>query len=494
MISLGIDIGGTGAKCVAFDEEGIQQAISYVEYPLEAGVVNIPQTIMIDSVEQVIADCVQSLNDKNEVCAITVSSFGESFAAIDEDGNPLDDILFYYGNAENDEFDALVEKVGAEKFMRIARILPDASYSLAKMLHTMKIAKKPVWKFLFVAGFVTYKLCGNPVSDVSLACRSLIYDVQKQDWSDELLEAAGISRDQLPTVLTTGDVAGKLLPEVAEKLGLSTDVTVVMGCHDQIANALGAGVSQIGEAVDVSGTCESVAPLYAAIPESLDFQKNNFACVPYFTTGGYVTYAYNISAGSVVRWYRDAFGDGLKPLAHAKGIGIYDLFNEFAPGEPTNIIVLPFLQGMGGTPDVDASATGTFFGITTATRLPDIYRAILEGVTYEIRYNQEKLAENGVKIDKFLACGGGAKSQLWLQIKADILGCDVYPSSVDETGAMGSAILGFAAVTGKDKFEMAKKFAKYKETIHPNPEMQAIYDKKYETYKKLRSIYVNNIL
>lgn len=494
MISLGIDIGGTGAKCVAFDEEGNQQAISYAEYPLEAGMVNIPQKIMIDSVMQVITACVRLLPDRSEVCAITVSSFGESFAAIDEDGDPLDDILFYYGNAENDEFDALVEKVGAERFMRIARILPDASYSLAKMLHTMKIAKRPVWKFLFVAGFVTYKLCGNPVSDVSLACRSLIYDVQKQDWSDELLEASGISRDQLPTVLPTGAEAGKLLPEVAEMLGLSADVTVVMGCHDQIANALGAGVSRIGEAVDVSGTCESVAPLYEAIPESLDFQKNNFACVPYFTTGGYVTYAYNISAGSVVRWYRDAFGDGLKPKAEAMNMSIYDYFNETAPSEPTDIIVLPFLQGMGGTPDVEASATGTFFGVTTTTRLPDIYRAILEGVTYEIRYNQEKLNENGVKIDKFLACGGGARSKVWLQIKADILGCDVYPSSVEETGAMGSAILGFAAVTGKDKFEMAKKFAKYKDTIHPNPEMKAIYDKKYETYKKLRNIYLSEVL
>ena len=493
MISLGIDIGGTGAKCVAFDENGIQKAISYVEYPLEAGMVNLPQQILTDSIEKVIADCVKTLSDPKEVAAITVSSFGESFAAVDKDGASLGDIILYFANAENAEFDELVKRVGPEKFMRIARILPDASYSLAKMLYTKKTAERPVWKFLFVAGFVCYKLCGNPICDVSLACRSLLYDVQKQDWSDELLEASGITRDELPEVLPTGGIAGKLLPEVAAKMGLSTDVTVVIGSHDQIVNALGAGVSKIGEAVDVAGTCECIEPLYASIPESLDFQKLNFACVPYFTTGGYVTYAYNISAGSVVRWYRDF----LKELLNKQGenkLNLYDLFNEVCPDEPTDITVLPFLQGMGGTPDVSPYATGTFFGVTTATRIGDIYRAILEGVTFEMRYNQEKLAENNVKFERLYACGGGARSQKWLQVKADILGCDIIPTSSEETGAMGSAILGFAAVTGKDKFEMAKKFAGYRDTVHPNPENVKKYDVKYEQYKKLRKIYVEQIL
>ncbi|MDO4938368.1 MAG: FGGY-family carbohydrate kinase [Lachnospiraceae bacterium] len=494
MISLGIDIGGTGSKCVAFDENGSQKAISYVEYPLEAGMVNLPQEMLTESIKKVISDCVKTLPDPDEVAAITVSSFGESFAAIDKEGNSLGDIILYFANAENDEFDELVKKVGEEKFMRIARILPDASYSLAKMLYTKKTAEKPVWKFLFVAGFICYQLSGNPVCDVSLACRSLLYDVEKQDWSDELLEASGISRDELPTVLPTGGIAGNILPELAEKIGISPDVKIVIGSHDQIVNALGVGVSKVGEAVDVSGTCECIEPVYASIPESLDFQKYNFACVPYFTTGGYVTYAYNISAGSVVRWYRDFFGDMLKKEASDKGMSAYDYFNEVCADKPTDIIALPFLQGMGGTPDVNPYATGAFFGITTATRVGDIYRAILEGVTYEMRYNQEKLAENNVRFEKLYACGGGAKSAKWLQIKADILGCDIIPTGSDETGAMGSAILGLAAVTGRDKFEMAKQFAGYRETVHPIPDNAAIYDKKYEQYKKLRKVYVEAVL
>ena len=489
MISLGIDIGGTGCKCVAFRDDGTQLAIAYTEYPLAAGQVNLPPDILTSSVFQVIARCTAQLDDKQDITAITVSSFGESFVAVDAEGNALTDILLYFGNTESQEFTDLVERIGQEAFMRITRILPDASYSLSKMLYTQKIAQRPVWKYLFIAGFITYRLTGKAYTDVSLACRSLLYDVECRCWSKELLEKCGIEESTLPEVLPTGGKVGMILPEIATQLGLPHNVQVVIGSHDQIVNALGAGVQNIGDAVDTSGTCECITPLFASIPESLDFQKNNFACVPYLENRGFVTYAYNISSGSVVRWYRDALAGYLSAEAQLQNKSIYDLLNEQCPKEPTVLMLLPFLQGMGGTPDVDASATGLIAGLTTQTRLPDIYRAILEGVTFEMRYNQEKLQENGVAFERLYACGGGAKSPVWLQIKADILGCEIIPVKSDETGAMGSAILGLAAVIDEDPFEIAKRFWKYGEPIQPNAEHARFYNQRYEVYKALRAAY-----
>lgn len=485
MISLGIDIGGTGCKCVAFRDDGTQLAIAYTEYPLAAGQVNLPPDILTSSVFQTIARCTAQLEDKQNIAAITVSSFGESFVAVDESGSALTDILLYFGNTESEEFTQLVEHIGEETFMRIARILPDASYSLSKMLYTNKVAARPVWKFLFIAGFICYRLTGKAYADVSLACRSLLYDVENRCWSQELLGKCGIDAATLPEVLPTGGKVGALLPDIAAQLGLPKDVLVVMGSHDQIVNALGAGVQALGEAVDTSGTCECITPLFPAIPEDLAFQRENFACVPYLEDRGYVTYAYNISAGSVVRWYRDALAYHLKEEDRS----IYDVLNEKCPKEPTDLMVLPFLQGMGGTPDVDPGATGLIAGLTTQTRLPDIYRAILEGVTFEMRYNQEKLNDHGVFFHKLYACGGGARSKAWLQIKADILGCEIIPVKSEETGAMGSAILGFAAVTGKSAFEIAGNFWQYSEVIRPDPVHQAIYNEKYRMYKALRSLY-----
>ena len=485
MISFGVDIGGTGCKCVAFSDGGEQLALSYSEYPLAAGTVNLPPLLLQESVFQVIRDCAAQLENKEEIAAITVSSFGESFVAVDAEGNPLGDILMYFGNAQNADFDALVKQVGQERFMEICRILPDASYSLAKMLYTKKTAPKPVDKFLFVAGYLCWRLSGVAATDVSLACRSLLYDVRQGCWSEELMSAAGISEAQLPKVVQPGVALGRLLPEIAHELGLPEHVQVVIGTHDQIVNALGAGVQDPADAVDTSGTCECVTPLFSAIPENLDFQRDNFACVPYLENRGFVTYAYNISAGSVVRWYRDSLAYHLRE----DGKSIYDILNETAPTAPTDLIVLPFLQGMGGTPDVDPAATGLVAGLTTKTRLPDIYRAILEGITFEMRYNQEKLAQNNVTINRLFACGGGARSRLWLQIKADILGCESIPIKAEETGAMGSAILGLSAITGQSPLVIGKNFWRYGQSVRPDPENQPLYEKKYQMYKVLRTFY-----
>ena len=495
MISLGVDIGGTGAKCVAFDDHGAQLALSYIEYPNPPGKANLEPQVLSDSVVRVIRDCVQALPARDAVAAITVSSFGESFVPIDEHGAPLTDIIMYFANSESGEFDELVRRVGEETFMRVARILPDASYSLAKMLYTLRTAQRPVWKFLPIAAYVCYRLSGAVMTDVSLACRTLLYDVEKREWSRELLEASGVALDQLPDVCPTGTAVGFLRSEIAQALGLPENVRVVIGSHDQIVNALACGVREYGDGVNVSGTCECIEPLFAGIPGDFGFTKENFACVPYVDDAGYVTYAYNISGGAVVRWYRDQLAKHLSAQAKAEHVSIYDLLNRACPKEPTDVIVLPFLQGMGGTPDVRPNARGMFYGVTMETGLPEFYRAILEGLTFEMAYNLEKLEGFGVAPNRLYACGGGARSKVWLQIKADIWNREILPVKTEETGALGSAILGFAAVTGeKDRLALAKKFVQLGEPMRPDAARVEVYREKFQLYKQLRDFQVGSLL
>lgn len=154
-----------------------------------------------------ISDCVKKLDDAKQVVAITVSSFGESFVPVDRGGQPLSDIILYFANTESGEFSRLIESVGVEKFMRITCVLPDASYSLAKMLYTLRTAPRPVWKFLFIASYICFCLSGETVADYSLACRSILFDVRKLCWSDELTSACGIDPETLPAVLSTGACA-----------------------------------------------------------------------------------------------------------------------------------------------------------------------------------------------------------------------------------------------------------------------------------------------
>ena len=477
MVSLGIDIGGTGCKCVAFNEEGEQLALAYLEYPLAPGTVDLPPEVMMESVMDVIRRCVEGLERPSDVRCITVSSFGESFIAVGEDGRPVcESMPTYLADTSNREFFSLVDAFGKERMMRICRLMPDAYYSLSKILHTQKTAPAPVGKYLFVASYVCFRLCGACVTDPSLACRGLLYDVEKGCWSEEILEAAGIMPSQLPEIVPTGTVAGSLLPEVASRLNLGADVQVLIGAHDQIVNALGSGIARLGQAVDNSGTVECITPLFAALPENMLFHEENYCCSPYLDKG-YVTFAYNISAGTSVRWFRDAFGMG------------YDELNRLCPGEPTDLMVLPFLQGMGGTPDMDQSATGTILGLNTSTRRPDLYRALLEGITFEMRYNQEKIGGHGIRFDSLFACGGGARSDAWMQIKADILGCRMVRVDTKETGALGSAILGISAMTGESPFSLAQKCVRYGEVFTPDPLRARIYDERYDLYKQLRNLH-----
>lgn len=493
MISLGIDIGGTGCKCVAFDDAGVQRAMSYREYPAKPGEVDLDALVLRECVFFVISDCVKKLDDPAAVAAITVSSFGESFVPVDCNGQPLSNILLYFANTESEAFSRLVDSIGAERFMRITCVLPDASYSLAKMLYTLRTAPRPVWKFLFIASYLCFCLSGQTVADHSLACRSILFDVRRLCWSQELTAACGIDPATLPAVVPTGTCIGTLLPSVAAELGLHEQVKVVIGSHDQIVNALGCGVARPGEAVDTTGTVECICPLFSSIPDTLDFERENFACVPYLDGRGYVTYAYNISGGAVVRWYRDSLAFYLKETAKQRGCSVYDLLNETCPPEPTGLIVLPFLQGMGGTPDVLTGARGTIYGLTMHTTPAELYRAILEGLTFEMRYNLEKLARYDIRPTRLFAAGGGARSSVWRQIKADILGTTLLPTLAQEAGALGSAILGLAAATGEqDATALAARFVRYGQSVTPDAQRHAYYQQQYQLYKELREFEVRH--
>ena len=482
MLSLGVDIGGTGCKCVAFDEKGVQRGISYIEYPIASGSASISPAVLSECALKVIKNCVSSLDGEDRPAVITVSSFGESFVPVDEEGNAIGELNLYYAVSADDGFRRFVTKAGSDRIMDIARVKPDESYSLAGMLAAVNQYGVRIAKFLPVASYIVSILCGAKETDVSLACRTMLYDVRKREWSRELLDLAGIPISLLPGVNPTGTCVGVIRRAIADAAGLGYDVKVCIGSHDQIVNAIGAGVAKEGDAVDSCGTCECVTPLFGSIPEGYAFQLSNYACVPYVENSGYVTYAYNNSAGSVVRWYRDS-------LLNKEGSDAYTAMNASCPTKPANVMVLPFLQGMGGTPEVDANATGAILYLTTRTPRVEIYRAILEGVTFEMRYNRDMLLNCGVAFDRLLACGGGSRSNVWLSIKADILGTEILPVAIEETGAMGSAILGFSAVSGESVFAIAKDFVKFGETVTPDRGMSEFYSERYETYKKWRKLY-----
>jgi len=236
--------------------------------------------------------------------------------------------------------------------------------------------------------------------------------------------------------------------------------------------------------MDCMGSVECIAPIFDNNVYLKIISENNFPCVP-FLKGKYTTYAFNFTGGSLLKWYRDNFGYEEVLEAEKLSKSAYEVFNEKASSKPTEILILPHFAGT-GTPYMDPYGKGAIIGLDFNTSKSVIYRALLEGITYEMKYNVECLKEAGIEIEELRACGGGARSDLWLQIKADIMDKKVVALDIDEAGTLGTTILAGVALRIYPSLEVAiEKLVKVKKEFYPNQENVEFYKKNYKKYKRV---------
>ncbi|MBQ0031429.1 MAG: carbohydrate kinase, partial [bacterium] len=217
-------------------------------------------------------------------------------------------------------------------------------------------------------------------------------------------------------------------------------------------------------------TVECVTPMYERIPEDEAFVANNYNVVPYF--GKYVAYAYSYTGGALVDWATKLLGKGHLELQQ----GEY---------RPTGLLVLPHFAGA-ATPYMDSGSRGAVVGLTLATTPQDLYFACLEGVAYEMRLNKDRLAESGVCYNRLVATGGGARSKVWTQIKADVLGVPVVSLETDDAGTVGCAMLaGVAVGVFRDLSEARNTMVREIDSYEPDQKRQSEYDLIFKRYEKL---------
>ena len=361
-------------------------------------------------------------------------------------------------------------------------------FSLPKLMWIRKHEPKvfsAIRHVLLMEDYVAYLLTGERVIDYSLATRTMAFDIRTLDWSRELLQAAGIPLDWMSRAVPTGTLAGTIRPDLAETLGLPRGLAVVACCHDQVAAAVGAGVLKPGMATDGSGTVECITPVFTEYNRDGSLQKNNYALVPFLKQGTYVSYAFIFTGGSLVKWFLDTLAGSDQAAARAKGISVYAQLEAQMEDKPTGILVLPHFAGA-ATPYMDTGSKGGIIGLSLENRSADLYRAILEGVGYEMGVNIERLRDSGIQIDSLHATGGGAKSELWLQMKADILNLPVHRMDVAEAGTVGVIMLtGAATGVYEDLDKAVQVFAGVRKTFSPRPEQHEAYRIYYERYRKL---------
>lgn len=476
MIIGGLDVGTTGCKLTAYDDKGNFIYNSYKEYEVsrKCGEHEIDAAVIFDAVCLVIKDTAKHC----ELSALGVTTFGETFTVLDEKDNVLLPSMLYTDSRGGEECIELCEALGEEKLTYISGVKPHQMYSLPKIMWIKKNLPEIYAKakhILLMEDYIVYKLTGNACIDYSLAARTMALDIRKKCWSHEILDAAGVDKGLLSVPVPAFNVAGEIKADIAETLGLKNSVKIVNGSHDQVAAAVGAGVFEVGQAVDGTGTVECVTPVFDSVPDCETLYNEGYSVVPYVFDGTYVCYALSFTGGATLKWFRDNFS---KDKSYAE---LDASVNE----DPTGIMILPHFAGA-ANPYMDNGSKAAMLGLTLEHTDADIYKALMEGVTYEIMTNIEHLESFGIKPEKLFATGGGAMSDVWLQIKADILNRPVTALLAKEAGTCGTCMMtGVAVGIYKDLYEAKAVFVKEKKTFTPNVEKVKIYRKIYNAYKNI---------
>ncbi|HHU53910.1 MAG TPA: hypothetical protein GXZ43_07560 [Clostridiaceae bacterium] len=483
MFVLGVDLGTTGVKTTAFDENAKVCAYSYEQYPIKEDEFNNHYEIDIDFLVtqaiKTIHGTIDQLNTK-EIAAICVTSFGETFVLIDKEDKVLFNPILYMDIRGDKEAEILADQFGNDFFVKHAGTYTNGMYSLSKMKWLADNKPQVISeaeKMFSVASYVLFRLGAEVVMDYSLAARTLAFDIHSKQWLKQCFEYVGLDEAALPSLVPTGSTVGRLNSELKNQFGLINNPLLIIGGHDQVAGAVGGGIYKAGQSVNTIGTTDCLTFTYRGDQYADELAKYNLASVPYLDSDLFVSYAFNMTGGAILNWFTKVFKSPEKDALK--------ILDSSIPKEPSNILILPNFSGS-GTPDLNPNDIGVIAGLTVNSSVNDIYKACLEGISFAIKRNIEVVKSIGVDISQVRSVGGGAKSDVWMQIRSNIFNLPVETLEFNEAGTLGSAIMSLHQLGVFSSIEEASaSLVSRKKYFEPEKDKVRQYQKLYEEYLNL---------
>lgn len=493
---LGVDIGSSGCKAVVFNGEGQQLALSSREFEVlftDDGGMELDSNEVISKCLEVILESAGKI-ESNTIIGLGISSQGEAVTAIGEKGEILCNAMLSSDARPEPFLGSWTKKFGKDLLYQITGHTAHPMFTLFKLLW-LKQNRPDVWgktrKFYCFEDLLQSRLGLNPAMGYSLAGRTMMFDVRNHEWSQDILQAIDVTADQLAAPLPSGRVVGTLAPEVANRLGLAENVFVVTGGHDQVCGALGAGITNPGMAIYATGTVECITPAFTEPVFTSELCEHNFCTYDSALEGMYVTVAFSLTGGNILKWFRDQFGQQALASARDHGKNAYSLLLDEMESKPSPLLVLPYFTAS-GTPYFDTKTKGAILGLRLSTTRGEFIRGLLEGVAFEMRLNMEILANSGYEVRELRAVGGGARSDPWTQLKADVTGKKITTLNITEAGCAGVAMLACAAHTGESVRGLAKRWIRPQSTFNPATENIRWYNERFEVYKRLYEVVKNS--
>lgn len=432
---LGVDLGTTGTRCIAFDADLRILGSAYRENPpryLAGGRVEQDATTWFDTTVAAIVEVVAQVGAE-KVVALSVSSQGITVVPVDERGRALRPAISWLDRRGEELLPELAGIVDPGELTRVTGMPWSGAYTLPKIMWLARcephILQKANW-LLLPMDYLQLRFTGRAVTDHTMAGGTMAYRLDTQTWNDELLADVGIERGLFPEIAWAGSEAGRLLPEIAQQLGLG-EIPVLIGGQDQKCAALAAGVGPAVTTLSL-GTSGALTSLRPGPPVPSPVPTFSF-----LTPGTWVREAAIETAGAAHRWVTQLVSpDGDFAAVERLVVEAGD-----ANGRP---MFFPYLSRFGIAADADrwgAEPGGVFWGLGLDTRAGALARTVLEGVSFEIA---RQLAEIDGASTTIRAFGGGTHSPAWCQILADATGSTIETLSTAEAAAAGAAMLAGA--------------------------------------------------
>ncbi|MBR4059926.1 MAG: hypothetical protein IKK03_08820 [Lachnospiraceae bacterium] len=471
-IYLAIDLGTTGCRSILFDNKLQQLAVAYEEYglitPREKWTEQDAEDWWNLTLRTAKAAIEKAGISGRDIRGISISSQGITIVPVDRNLKPLCNAISWLDVRAEAQTRQIEQDFGQEMVYALTGKPIDAAYSLPKIMWLKQERPqiyKDAWKILMPLDYLTAKFTGRCVTDYSMASGTLMYDIQNQCWSRDVLEHYQIKETLLPEVLSSGEPAGYVLPEVAKLLGLREDCMVAVGAQDQKCAAYGAGLEE-GVMTISLGTAAAVTKCWTKPDTAVN---RGVGWGGYVDVHTWVTEGVINTAGTCLRWTRDMLFKG----------EAYEVMNEEAKEameRGSSLLFYPYLNGP-SSPDFYPDSEGTFYGVNLATKRGDFALAVMEGIAFQIRILLETMEAYG-NVHTLILFGGGANSRIWCQIIADVTGMELRVPKTPEAAGAGAARL--AAKAAGQEIEPLSCDASYQPS-----ERAYTYQEKYKKYRDI---------
>jgi len=480
MSYLGVDIGSSQVKAVAFAADGTVLASAYRRYRYrtpQPGHMELDSREVLDAALAVIRECAAATRDTDPVAAIAVSSQGEAFTPVGANGEILASSMISGDSRSTAVMAAFAEQFGRDRLYALTGHTPSGMFSLAKLLYLAQCEpglRRRAVKFLCFEDLLLHALSGEAAMGNSLAARTMLYDINSQAWSDEILAAAGFRQAEFAAVFPAATAVGKVKSEVARELQLSPNVVLATGGHDQIIGAYGCGATEPGSAMYAAGSVECMVPVFDQKILSDELCRNNLCTYDFAVPGKYASVAYSLTGSNLYEYFMRQFAPDLGED--------YAALADAMPAEPTRILAIPYFTPS-GTPYFDNLTPGCVFNWRLDTSRATLFKGLEEGIALEMKLNLELLKSSKLTVDRLVATGGGFRHRPMVQLRADVLNLPIALTDIREAGCRGAASLACRAVTGAGFAPPATV-----DQVTPDPERAHFYQQKFVCYQQFLNL------